>query len=362
MLSLLDLNCETLFLENKNMKKQKTENKNNKTFIIAELSANHNNDFDLAVKTIEAMAKSGADAVKIQTYKPQSLTIDADNGHFAPLTEGLWKGYTPWKLYTEAAMPYEWQPKLKVVAENLGLVFFSSPFDLEAIDFLETINVPIYKIASFEITDIPLIEYAASKGKPMIISTGVAEEQDIVLAIGACRKTGNNEITLLKCTSQYPAPIEQANLLTIPDMKKQFGVEVGLSDHTMGSIVPVVAVSLGATIVEKHFILDRNLGGPDSAFSMEPHEFKEMVSQIRLVEQAMGKVTYEVSKKDKNQRRSLFVVEDIKAGEILTPQNIRSIRPGFGLQPKYLDVVIGKRAKKDLAKGKNLDWSDFENV
>ena len=330
-----------------------------KVFIIAELSANHNNDFDLAVKTIKAMAQAGADAVKVQTYRPKSLTLDLDTGYFAPRTEGLWKGYTPWKLYTEAAMPYEWQPKLKKVAEDLGLVFFSSPFDMEAVDFLESINVPMYKIASFEITDIPLIEYAASKGKPMIISTGVAEEQDIQLAVETCRKTGNNQITLLKCTSQYPATIEKANLFTIPDMKQRFGLEVGVSDHTMGSMVPVVAVSLGAKVVEKHFILDRNLGGPDSAFSMEPLEFKEMVKAVRQAEAALGQVTFEVSKKDKDRRRSLFVVKDIKAGEVLTQKNIRSIRPGFGLHPKYFKDVIGKRAKVDLERGKALEINDI---
>jgi pseudaminic acid synthase len=284
-------------------------------FIIAELSANHNNDYDLSVKTIQAMAKAGADAVKVQTYRPESLSLDLDTGYFAPRTEGLWKGYTPWKLYTEAAMPYEWQPKLKKVAEDLGMVFFSSPFDLEAVDFLESINVPLYKIASLEITDIPLIQYAASKGKPMIISTGVADIGDIELALQACRDVGNNDITILKCTSQYPATIEQANLLTIPDMKQRFGVKVGVSDHTIGSMVPVVAVSLGATVVEKHFILDRKLGGPDSAFSMEPHEFKQMVEAVRQAEDAFGSVTFDVSEKDKARRRSLFVVKDIKAGE-----------------------------------------------
>ncbi len=326
-----------------------------KVFIIAELSANHNNDCDLAVKTIKAMAEAGADAVKVQTYRPESLTIDLDTGYFAPRTEGLWKGYNPWKLYTEAAMPYEWQPKLKKVAEDLGLVFFSSPFDLEAVDFLESMNVAMYKIASFEITDIPLIEYAASKGRPMIISTGVADERDIQLALDACKKFGNNDITLLKCTSQYPATIEQANLLTIPDMKQRFGVKVGVSDHTMGSMVPVVAVSLGATVVEKHFILDRKLGGLDSAFSMEPHEFKEMVQEVRQAEAALGQVTYDVSEKDKNRRRSLFVVEDIKAGEVFTEKNIRSIRPGFGMHPKYYKEVLGKKAKVDLEWGMALD-------
>lgn len=333
--------------------------KNNKTLIIAELSANHNNDFNLAVKTIEAMAEAGADAVKVQTYKPESLTIDSDTGYFAPKTEGLWKGYTPWKLYSEAAMPYEWQPKLKKIAEELGLFFFSSPFDKEGVDFLESINVSLYKIASFEITDIPLIEYAASKGKPMIISTGVAEIEDIQLALDTCRNVGNNQITLLKCTSQYPATIKDANLITIPDIKQRFGVKVGVSDHTMGSLVPTVAVSLGATVVEKHFILDRKLGGPDSAFSMEPHEFKEMVQSVRQAEAALGKITYVVSENDKNRRRSLFVVKDIKAGEPFTEENVRSIRPGYGLHPKYLKKILGKESKEDMEKGIPLSPNDF---
>jgi pseudaminic acid synthase len=327
------------------------ENKRKKTYIIAEISANHNNDFDLAVKTLEAMAESGADAVKVQTYKPQSLTINLDTGHFASRKDGLWKGYTPWKLFTEAAMPYEWQPILQKIAENLGLEFFSSPFDLEGVDFLETLNVPRYKIASFEITDIPLITYAASKGKPMIISTGVAEIEDIELALEACYNAGNKDITLLKCTSQYPATIEQANLKTMVDMKERFGVKVGLSDHTIGSLVPTVAVSLGAEVVEKHFILDRSLRGPDSAFSMEPDEFAEMVSAIRNTEKVLGSVTYEVSETDKMRRRSLFVVEDIKAGDIITEKNVRSVRPGFGLHPKYLLEVLGKKATQNFNKG-----------
>ncbi len=320
-------------------------------YIIAELSANHNNNFDLAVRNIEAMAKSGADAVKVQTYKPESLTVNIDTGYFAPKKEGLWKGYTPWELYKEAAMPYEWQPKLKKIAEDLGLVFFSSPFDKEGVDFLESINCPIYKIASFEITDIPLIEYAASKGKPMIISTGVAEKGDIELALETCRKVGNNQITLLKCTSQYPATIEDANLLTIPNMKKEFGVEVGVSDHTMGSLVPTVAVALGATVVEKHFTLDRNLGGVDAAFSMEPHEFKQMVDSVRQSKLALGKITYDVSEADKNRRRSLFVVEDVKKGDVITEQNVRSIRPGVGMHPKYLKDILGEKFEKDMNKG-----------
>jgi len=324
-------------------------------FIIAELSANHNNNWDLTVKTIEAMAKSGADAVKVQTYKPESLTLDMDTGLFAPRTEDLWKGYTPWKLYEEAHMQYEWQPKLKKIAEDLGLIFFSSPFDKEGVDFLESINVPYYKIASMEITDTTLIEYVASKGKPIIISTGVAEIEDIQLAIDVCHKAGNTNITLLKCTSEYPASIEKANLLTIPDMKKRFGVEVGVSDHTMGSLVPTVAVSLGATVVEKHFILDRKLGGPDSAFSMEPSEFKKMAEAVRQAEAALGQVTYDVSENDKNRRRSLFVIKDIKAGEVITYENVRSIRPGFGLHPKYIKDIIGRKVNQDVQKGTPID-------
>lgn len=328
----------------------------NKTFIIAELSANHNNDFDLAVKTIEAMADSGADAVKVQTYRPQSLTIDLDNGYFEPRSEGLWKGYTPWKLYNEAAMPYEWQPKLKKISEDLGLIFFSSPFDIDGVDFLQSIECPIYKIASLEITDIQLIEYAASKGKPMIISTGLAEIKDIKAALDACYKVGNYDITLLKCTSQYPAPIDQANLKTMVNIRELFNVKVGLSDHTMGLLVPTVAVSLGAEVVEKHFILDRKLGGPDSAFSMEPREFKEMVSSIRQVEAALGKVNYNVSINDKNRRRSLFVVKDVKKGEEVSRENVRSIRPGFGIHPKYFKEIIGKQFRTDLKKGTPISF------
>lgn len=325
-----------------------------KTYIIAELSANHNNDFDLAVKTIEAIAQSGANAVKIQTYKPESLTMDLDTGHFAPRTEGLWEGYTPWDLFTEAAMPYEWQPKLQKLAKELGLEFFSSPFDFEGVDFLETLNVPKYKIASFEITDIPLIEYTASKGKPIIISTGVAEVKDIELALEACRRAGNDKITLLKCTSQYPATIKEANLKTMVDMKSRFDVEVGLSDHTMGSLVPTVAASLGATVIEKHFTLDRKLGGPDAAFSMEPAEFKDMVDNVRLVEKALGTITYEVSSEDKKRRRSLFVVENMKKSDVITKENVRSIRPGVGLHPRYLESVIGRTVNQDIKKGEPL--------
>jgi pseudaminic acid synthase len=332
----------------------------NHTFIIAELSANHNNDFDIAVKTIKAMADSGADAIKIQTYTAESLSIDVDNEYYKAKTEGLWKGYRPYDLYKEASMPYEWQPKLQKVANKLGLEFFSSPFDREGVDFLETLDVPRYKIASFEITDIPLIEYAASKGKPMIMSTGVAEVEDIQMAVDACRNAGNDDITLLKCTSNYPATIYDANLVTIPDLKERFRTEVGVSDHTMGHIVPVVAVSLGAKVVEKHFILDRSLGGPDSAFSMEPDEFKQMVNEVRMAEKTLGTVTYSVSDKDKLRRRSLFVTNDIREGEQITEQNVRSVRPGHGAHPKYLQDVLGSIAVRDLQKGEPLDLKDIK--
>jgi pseudaminic acid synthase len=332
----------------------------NSAFIIAELSANHNNDFDLAVKTIKAIANSGADAVKVQTFKPESLSIDVDNEYFGPKTEGLWKGYRPYDLYKKAMMPWEWQPKLKTMAEAAGLQFFSSPFDKEAVDFLENINVPAYKIASFEITDIPLITYAASKGKPIIISTGIATLADIELAVNTCREAGNNQITLLKCTSEYPAPFELANLATIPHLEQTFNVAVGLSDHTMGATVPIVAVTLGAKVIEKHFILSRDLGGPDSAFSMEPQEFAFMIKSVREAEAALGKINYEASEKNKLRRRSLFAIKDIKAGELLNDLNIASLRPGNGLPPSQYKNLYGKKAKEDIAAGSPLHWNLIE--
>ena len=310
-----------------------------KTYVIAELSANHNHNFDLAVKTIEAMAKSGADAVKIQTYTPDSLVMDVDNEYFGPIKDGLWKGIKRYDLYKEGMLPYEWQPKLQKVATDLGLDFFSTPFDLVGVDFLETMNMPIYKIASFEINDIPLIRYVAKKHKPMIISTGVADLDDIQLALDTCYKEGNYDISLLKCTSEYPATYEQANLLTIPDMIHRFGIPVGVSDHTMGSLVPIVAVSLGATIVEKHFILSRTNGGPDSAFSMEPNEFREMVDSIRNVEWALGNVKYDITDYQRGKRRSLYARTDIHCGDVFTDQNVGSYRPGVGLSPQYLSLI-----------------------
>lgn len=329
----------------------------NKVFIIAELSANHNQDFELAVKTIKAAKESGADAIKLQTYTADTITIDCDNEYFQIKHGTLWDGITLHKLYQQAFTPWEWQPKLKNIAESEGLICFSSPFDKTAVDFLEQMNVPAYKIASFEITDIPLIEYTASKGKPIIISTGIAELSEIYEAVEVCRRAGNNEIALLKCTSAYPAPIEEANLLTIPDMKERFGTIVGLSDHTMGSTASITAVALGARIIEKHFIIDRNIGGPDAIFSMEPSEFKQMVDKIREVEKTLGKINYELSDKVKKNRqfsRSLFAVKDINKGEPFTEENIRSIRPGYGALPKYLSSILGKRSKVHIKRGTPL--------
>lgn len=338
---------------------EKSVGYNKPVFIIAELSANHNHDFDVAVKTIEAVAKAGADAIKIQTYTADTITIDCNNEYFQIKQGTIWDGKTLYELYKEAYTPWEWQPKLKEIAEKLGLIFFSSPFDFTAVDFLEKMNVPAYKIASFEITDIPLIEYCAKKGKPIIISTGIATIEDIQLAVDTCRKAGNNQISLLKCTSSYPAPIEEANLLTIPDIEKRFNVIPGLSDHTISNAVSIAAVALGAKIIEKHFILSRSMVGPDASFSIEPQELTELVKNLRDVEKAMGSVSYDLSSKVKKSRehsRSLFVVKDIKEGEIFSAENVRSIRPGFGLHTKYYSEILGKKAKINIFKGTPLSW------
>ena len=333
---------------------EKEIGENNPAFIIAELSANHMNDFDVAVKTIEAMAEAGADAVKFQTFTPDTITLNCANEYFQIKQGTVWDGQVLHKLYDDAYMPWDWQPKLKKIAENLGLIVFSSPFDKTSVDFLEDMDVLAYKIASFEITDIPLIEYAASKGKPIIISTGIASFEDIELAVKTCLDVGNDKIALLKCTSSYPAPLEEINLNTIPDIKEKFNFVVGLSDHTLGGEVSTAAVALGANIIEKHFILDRAMGGPDSEFSMEPDEFKLMVDSIRNVEKALGKINYELSDKMKANRefsRSLFVVRDMKKDDVISEDNVRSIRPGFGLHPKYLKELLGKKVNKDLKKG-----------
>ena len=329
-----------------------------KTFIIAELSANHGHKLEVALESVRAAKEVGADAVKIQTYTADTITLNCDADDFK-VKGTLWDGRTLYDLYQEAYTPWEWHQAIFDEAKKCGLVCFSTPFDKTAVDLLESLGNPIYKIASFEITDIPLIKYIASKHKPIILSTGIAMEEDIRLALDTIRGEGNNDITLLKCTSAYPAPIEDANLLTIPDMKQRFGVKVGLSDHTEGSVVPMAAVALGAEVVEKHFIIDRSIGGPDSAFSMEAAEFMQMVENIRNVEAALGDVKYPTdSSKIKGREfcRSLYVAENIKAGETITEHNVRSVRPGFGMHPKYLPELLGRKATRDLELGDRMSW------
>ena len=324
-----------------------------KTFIVAELSANHGHQLDVALASIRAIREAGADAVKLQTYTADTLTLPCKGEDFQ-VKGTLWDGRTLYDLYQEAFTPWEWHPALFEEARRVGLVCFSTPFDKTAVDFLEDLGNPICKIASFEITDLPLIDYAARKGKPMVISTGVALPEDIARAVETCRAAGNDDITLLKCTSSYPAPVEDANLLTMADMKERYGVKVGLSDHTMGYDVAVAAVALGATLVEKHFILDRSIGGPDAAFSMEIGEFAAMVKAIRNVEKALGEVVYPTDRskiKGREFSRSLYVAEDVKAGDTVTGKNVRSVRPGYGLHPQYLPELIGKRFVKDCGKG-----------
>ena len=326
-----------------------------KVFIIAELSANHGQKIEVAIETIKAAKRAGADAIKLQTYTADTMTINSDNEYFTKVLEGtIWEGRTLYDLYSEAYTPWEWHAELFKIAEKEGLLCFSTPFDKSSVDFLEQFSPPVYKIASFEIQDIPLIEYTASKGRPMIISSGIAELKDIDLAVKTCRKAGNEDIVLLKCTSSYPAPIEEANLATIPNLKETFGVEVGLSDHTLGIVAPVVAVTLGARVIEKHFILDKSIGGPDASFSLDEKEFTEMVTAVRQAEKAVGKVSYTLNEKVKASKkfaRSLFVVKDIKAGEPFTAENVRSIRPGYGMHPKYLKEVLGKISDQDICKG-----------
>lgn len=328
----------------------------NKTFIVAELSANHGHKLEVALESVRAAKEAGADAVKIQTYTADTITLNCDADDFK-VKGTLWDGRTLYDLYQEAYTPWEWHQAIFDEAKKCGLICFSTPFDKTAVDFLEDLGNPIMKIASFEITDIPLIEYAAMKGKPMVISTGIAMPADIELAVKTCKDAGNDDITLLKCTSSYPAPIEDANLKTMVDMKERYGVKVGLSDHTMGYDVAVAAVALGATLVEKHFILDRSIGGPDAAFSMEIVEFAAMVKSIRNVEKALGEVKYPIDPskiKGREFCRSLYVAEDIKAGDVITEQNVRSVRPGFGLHPKYLPELIGKSVNRTLEKGTRL--------
>ncbi|MCQ2074022.1 MAG: pseudaminic acid synthase [Bacteroidaceae bacterium] len=323
------------------------------TFIIAELSANHNGSIETAKRTILAAKEAGADAVKLQTYTADTLTIDCRKDCFVQ-KGGLWDGYSLYELYRKAYTPWEWHNELFGYAKSLGLCCFSTPFDNSAVDFLEKLDTPIYKIASFEITDTKLIRYAASKGKPMIISTGTATLSDLELAVRTCREVGNDNITLLKCTSAYPATLEMANLRLIPEIRKRFGVKVGVSDHSMTDTIATTAVALGATVIEKHLILDRKMGGADSGFSMEPEEFARMCAEVRNVEKCLGSPDFPTDPDTIPGRslcRSLFVCEDMKKGDVLTPTNLRSIRPGNGLHPSYLDECIGKTVNRDIEKG-----------
>lgn len=326
----------------------------NKVFIIAELSANHNGDLVIAIETVRAAKRAGADAIKLQTYTADTITLDCDNEDFIIKGGTLWDGKTLHSLYKEAFTPWEWHEELFRVAKEEGLVCFSSPFDVTAVDFLEQFDVPAYKIASFEITDIPLIEYTASKGKPMIMSTGIATYEDIQLAVDTCRAVGNNDITILKCTSAYPAPIEEANLIMMQQFAKDFNVKVGLSDHTLGITLPVAATMLGASVIEKHFILDKSIGGPDAAFSLDEAEFTQMVKAVRGAQKAIGKVSYELTEKQKAGKqfsRSLYVSKDVKKGDVINKENVRSVRPGYGLHPKHLEDILGKTFKSDIEKG-----------
>lgn len=334
-----------------------TIDKDSPVFIIAELSANHNGSLDTALETVRAAKRAGADCIKLQTYTADTITIDSHKDDF--LIKGtIWDGKNLHDLYKEAYTPWEWHVEIMKVANEEGLLCFSSPFDPTSVEFLESLGVPAYKIASFEITDIPLIELVASKGKPVIISTGIATQEDIELALDACRRQNNDQIILLKCTSSYPAPIEEANMVMVKDFAEKFDVITGLSDHTMGATVPVVATCFGAKVIEKHFILDRSIGGPDASFSMNEGEFSEMVKTVREAEKAIGVVDYNLTDKQakgKDFSRSLYVVEDIKAGEILTEKNIRSIRPGFGLHPKYYSQILGKIVTRDMFRGDRIE-------
>ncbi len=329
-------------------------------FLVAELSCNHQQKYDLAVKTIQAIKETGADAVKLSTDKNDGgITIDCDNRYFRIDGGTLWDGKTLFELYEEAFTPWEWQPKLKKIIEELGMICFSTATDFTAVDFLESIDIPCYKIASFEINDIPLIEYAASKRKPMILSTGIATLGEVEDAVAACRRVGNRDIALLKATAAYPTPFDEVNLNTIPHLRSTFDTVVGLSDRSPGISAAIAAVALGAKVVERHFILERSLGGPDAAFSLEPNEFRQMVQSIREVEKALGRVTYEIPQSALKSRlfiRSLFAVKDIDEGEEFTAENVRSIRPGYGLPPKFLHLLLGKKAKRNIQRGIPLTW------
>ncbi len=333
-------------------------------YIIAEMSANHHHDFEQAAAIVRAAKDAGADAIKLQTYRPDTMTIDARTPSFQIGKGTIWEGRNLFELYGEAYTPWEWQPKLKQMADALGLDCFSTPFDFTAVDFLEQMAVPAHKIASFELVDLPLIRRVARTGKPVIMSTGMGSLEEIDEAVRAFREAGGTQLALLKCTSAYPSPAADMNLRTIPHLGEAFGVPAGLSDHTLGIAVPVAAVALGACIIEKHFTLSRATPGPDSAFSLEPQEFRAMVDAVRAAEQALGRVSYTVSEKEKASRvfrRSLFVVEDVAAGETLTEKNLRCIRPGNGMHPRHLPVVLGRKATSAISRGTPLDWDLIAN-
>lgn len=333
------------------------------TYVIAEMSANHLQNIDRAKCIILEAKYAGADAIKLQSYRPDTITIDCRGEEFMASKGSLWEGKNLYQLYEEAYMPWEWHKDLFEYAQEIGITIFSSPFDFSSVDLLEELNAPAYKIASYEIMDIPLIRKVAQTGKPIILSTGIANISDIQLAIDTCKKEGNSNIVLLKCVSEYPTPYEDINLNTLRNMSETFDVITGLSDHSMGSVVDVAAVALGAKIIEKHLTLSREDGGPDCVFSIEPKEFKQMVEDIRNTEKALGNCTYELNQKQINSRsksRSLYVVSDIKKGEIITDKNVKSIRPGYGIKPMYYDEVLGMVANKELKRGTALSWADIE--
>lgn len=333
-----------------------------KTFLLAELSANHGGSFETALNTLKAAKDAGADGVKLQTYTADTMTLDINLPRFIINGGTLWDGKTYYALYKEAAMPWEWQPKLKKAADDMGLILFSSPFDRTAVDFLEKMDVPAYKIASFEIGDTPLIKYAASKNKPMLLSAGIAEKEDIGQAVQACRQTGNKEVIVLKCTSAYPAPPEEANLSAIPEIEKDFGVVAGLSDHTTDNITAITAVALGAAVIEKHFILDKTVNSPDKAFSFTPEQFAKMAAEIRKVEAALGKPGYELTPASRNGKkfaRSVYAVKDVAKGEIFTKENVASLRPFGELSPAFLEKILGKKSKYDIKKGEPIKKDAF---
>lgn len=348
---------DELFIENRKI------GINEPAFIIAELSCNHLNDFSIVEKTVKAAAESGVDALKLATLTPDTMTIDSDKSDFIINTDSKWDGRSFYDLYSETSMPYEWHEKIQKICSNFGLICFSTPYDISAAKFLKELDMPAYKIASFELVDIPLIKMVASYNKPVILSTGIAKKNEITDAVNACRAMGNDQIVLLKCTSGYPAPFNEINLRAIQKFRDDFNIIPGLSDHTLGIEIPIAAVSLGAKVIEKHIILDRSYGGPDAHFSLNPSEFEALVKAIRNVEMALGKPTYDLmksSKKNRSNMRSLYLVEDINAGEIFTEYNVRSIRPGYGLAPKYIERILGKTATQDIQRGTPLQKNHIE--